>query len=471
MRYLIILLGLLLVEFAKAQQTEQWSLSQCIAYAREHALPIKQAKVGVQQARVNKQVAIESRMPSFNLATNYGIRFGRTIDPTTNAFETATLNTNGISLNSGMILYNGGRLNSLVRQGELDVQSSLLDVEQAINDLSLEISSLYLTAALSKEALRLAENNLAFSREQLAAMESLVKNEARAEGDLYEMQSQVAINEQAVVSARNAVGINLLNLAQVMTLSDDLSIDVAVENMEPDESILAYSAGAILQHALSAQPQIRASLIRQQSALEGQKIAKSAYYPTLTIFGNLNTNYSSLSRKVDGFENKLSPPAPVFINGELSTIEFFQVSPILINNPYFNQINENLGVGVGVQLSVPIYDQGRIRADVNRARLQSQLAEVADQQVRQQLKNAVERSLADALAAKSTYESALKTLAFNDRAFQDAQRRYDHGTISLFEYNTVRNRLQSAEIDWLRSKYEYIFRLEVVKFYAGKTDF
>jgi outer membrane protein TolC len=41
------------------------------------------------------------------------------------------------------------------------------------------------------------------------------------------------------------------------------------------------------------QPGIQAAGFRVNSAKEGIAIAKSAYYPTLSVFANLNSSYSS----------------------------------------------------------------------------------------------------------------------------------------------------------------------------------
>jgi outer membrane protein len=455
-----------------ASSQTKWSLAQCVQYARENSLIVQQTSGNVRLAEINRLNAIESRNPSFNFATNYGFRFGRTIDPTTNAFENAALNTNGFSINSGMVLFNGNRLNNTVKRTGLELEASKKDLEQINLDLSLDVVTAYLNILLSKEALRIAENNLAFSRQQLQQIQVLVSNGARPPGDQYELESQVLLDEQNLVTVSNGLTLGLLSLTQLMQLEFFDGFDIQDMALSPEEGILAMDKNQIYERALKAQPGVLAANFRLESSIYGTKIAKSAYYPTLTIFANLNTNYSSLSRKIDRLEPVLSPSTPVLINGELSTVEFFQLSPVLINNPYVNQLNENLGVGVGVQLSVPIYDQGRIRADVNRAHVQEQISGIQQKQVQQQLRNNVERAAADAIAARASYLAAEKALRAAERAFQDSEKRYSGGAISLFEFNSIRNRYLNAQVSASRSKYDYIFRLKVLEFYSGnQLDF
>ncbi len=460
-----VLISFLLPQVVSAQN--KWSLKECIIHARENSLIILQARANSRLAEVNRLAAQEVRYPSLNFSTNYGLRFGRTIDPTTNAFETSTLNTNGLSLNTSWLLYNGNRINHTIFQSKLDLEATRKDQEQISNDLSLEISSLYLTILLAKENLSVAENNLALTKNQFEQIDILVRNGARSIGEKYEAESQLLLQEQIVINSQNAVMMSLLNLAQLLQLEDYSVFDIEDIDIEIDESVLSLAVPQIYNAALTTQPQIAAAKYRIQSSQYSSKIAKSGYYPTIALFANLNTNYSSLSRQIDRLEPTMSSPTPVIINGELSTVEYFQFSPIFINNPYFNQLEQNFGVGVGIQLNLPIYDNGRIRAGVNRAHVQEQLSEIQSEQIQQQLRNNVERAVADAIAARASYLATIKNVAAAERSFFDVQKRYDSGTSSLFEFNTIQFRYQNAQVESVRAKYDYIFKLKIIEFYSG----
>lgn len=465
------ILGVIILLFISNSTFAQnkWSLEECIDHARENSLVILQARANSRLADINRTALQEVRYPSLNFSTNYGLRFGRTIDPTTNAFETSTLNTNGLSLNTNWLLYNGNRINHLVYQSKLDLEATRKDQEQISNDLALEISSLYLTILLAKENLSVAENNLALSKNQFEQINILVRNGARAIGEKYEAESQLLLQEQIVINSQNAVMMGLMTLAQLLQIEDFNLFDIEDIDIEIDESALSLALPQIYNSALSTQPQIAAAKLRVQSSQYSSKIARSEYYPTIALFANLNTNYSSLSRQIDRLEPTMSSPTPVIINGELSTVEYFQFSPIFINNPYFNQLEQNFGMGVGIQLNLPIYDNGRIRAGVNRAHVQEQLSEIQSEQIQQQLRNNVERSVADAIAARASYQAALKNIAAAERSFFDVQKRYNSGTSSLFEFNSIQFRYQNAQVESVRAKYDYIFKLKIIDFFSGKS--
>ncbi len=439
----------------------------CIDYALENSIAIKQAQVNVRSAQVNRRAAVESRYPSLNLSTNGGLNFGRTIDPTTNSFETQTLGSNSVSINTGMLLFDGNRINNTVKQANLDIQASQKDLETAANDLALQVAQTYLTALLNLENVDLARANLEQINQQVNQTRRLVDSGARASGELYEILSQQATSEQNLVIAENNYVFSLLDLKQLLLLSDNYVFEIERPEISDDIPHPVFTSDATYNYAVQNQPQIAAGNLKLESARIGESIAKAGYYPTLSIFGQLNTFYSSLARRVDGFNQVLSPPTTIVFNGISQEIQFFNQVPIFSNQSYFNQFNENLGVGVGVQLAVPIYDNGRTRANVERARINQFTTSLQNEQLRQQLRNNVERAVTDANAGKTAFEAAKKSSEAAAIALRDAERRYEVGAANAFELTNAQTRVATTGQQQIIAKYEYIFRLKVVDFYSG----
>jgi len=456
----------LLCQSASGQQL--WDLRSCVEYAIENSLTLKQAHVSVKNAEINKQLAHESRFPSLSVNTSLGSSFGRTIDPTTNTFVVSSLYTNGISLNTGFVLYDGSRINNTVAQSKLDIKASQKERDEVANNLSLSVAQSYLNLLLAYDNLDAARANLELTQAQLTQTERLVRAGSLAVADLYEVESQLARNEQDLINAENNILIGKLELKQLMFLDPEEDFDIFRPDLDPDEFPLLSTSAEVYAAALQSQPQVEAGNYRLESARKGEKIAASGYYPTLSTFAQLNTNYSSLARSVDGFSIVQSPPTPVIIDGESRVIQFFQEVPNFSDQRYFDQLDRNLGVGVGVQLSIPIYSNGRTRLGVEQARLNSYNTEIQNEQIKQQLKNDVERALTDVRATRQNYQAAIKAVRAAERVMSDAERRYAAGAINSFEYTTAKTRYDSAVITQIIAKYEYIFRLKVVDFYLGR---
>lgn len=129
--------------------------TRCIRYAQDNNITIKQALANVRTAAISEKQAKASLLPNLSANINLGEQFGRTIDPTTNAFSTQATGYNSIGLNAGVNLFSGGLINHSIKQAGWDLKSAnTADAERTVNDLGLLIASGYLNILLSEEQLR-----------------------------------------------------------------------------------------------------------------------------------------------------------------------------------------------------------------------------------------------------------------------------------------------------------------------------
>lgn len=446
---------------------QKYDLSQCIDFGIENSLQIQQANYNVRNSEITRQLSVESRYPSLNFTSSLGGNYGRTIDPTTNTFVVSSLYTNGFSINSGFVLYNGNRINNTIKQARIDVDVAKKEREQAMNDLSLAIAQAYLNLLLAYDNFEAAEANLELTRQQLDQTQKLVDAGALPLADLLEVESQLAINEQDIVNANNNIILGKLELKQLMFMEPSTELEIVRPQLDNELEPPVIDPGEVFSAALQTQPEVAASELRIESAIKGEDIAKARWYPTISTFAQMNTNYSSIARTPTGFDIIQSPPTPVIIDGETSVIQFFQEVPTFDNQPYFDQLDRNLGFGLGIQVSMPLYNNGQTRLGVERARLNKYNTDLEFEQTKLQIKNDVERATADANAAWKSLMASNKALRAAERVLQDAGNRLAAGVINSFEYTNAKTRYDNAIINQLLAKYEYIFRLKVIDFYLG----
>ena len=462
--------GVLLVVAALRLPAQQaWSLEQCVEYATRNNLTIKQAQNQIRGAELTYTQSKFSRFPSLNGTTSGGMQFGRTIDPTTNSFDNQQIGFNSYGLNFGITVFAGSRINNAIRQGTLDLSASKLDAEQAVNDLGLSVATAYLNILLAEEQLGLARQRLNQSRLQLEQTEKLIDAGTRPVNERLNVLSQVAVDEQALIQAENAVSLNYLTLKQLLLLdpSQDLAIQKPEITIPVDINPDNFAPNELFVSSLSLQPNIKASEKRMESAKIGVDLAKAAHYPTLTFFGGLSTNYSSVSKQVDGYITQNFKQTVLF-NGQQVDFEVPQHIPLFSDNPYFNQLGENFGQNLGVSMSIPIYNNHRNKINVERARLNLITQEVSIEQVRQNLKTNIDRAIADARAAKRSLDAAQRAVDASSAAFENAQKRFDVGALNSLEYQTARNTMEQSKIDLVRARFQYFFNLKLVEFYQGK---
>ncbi len=475
LRKVTLLLTTALLAFT-AQAQESWSLEKCINYAQQNNLNVKQAQYQISNAELTLQGAKLNRMPSVNGSVRGVTQFGRTIDPTTNTFNNQQILSNTFSLDVNFTLYNGNRLNNLIKQGEVDLAAAKFDAQATINDISLNVSAAYLNILLAEEQLEIARKALEQSQQQLEQTDKLIQAGSLPENERLDILAQVAQNEQTIIDAQNLVVSNYLNLKQLLVLDPDeeFSIQRPAIEVPTTSNPSAYQLEEIYTTALSTQPQIKAGEFRLQSAALDEDIARAGLLPSLSFFGSVSSNYSSLAKDFANPDRSnemqvFGPPIEVMVNGTNTTVAFAEiVGTVFPDKAYFDQIEENFGQLVGLSLNIPIYNRGTSRIAMERARINVLNTEVTNKQVKNTLKTNVQRAIADAQSARESYNAAQRTVDAAQAAFDNAQKRFDLGAINNLEYSTSRNNLDRAKVDLVRAKYQYIFNLKVVDFYMGK---
>lgn len=462
-----------------AQDT--WTLERCIEYAQKNNTTIKQSQLQVTGAALGIKQAKASQLPNVGFNTNLGGNFGRSINPSTNQFETAAVGFNSGSINVNQVIYDGGRINNSIKQSKIDQEAAKADLEQTIQNISLSVAQSYLQILLGEEQLAASKKRLEQSRQQLDQIKKLAKAGSRPVNDTLEFDAQVARNIQSLVAAQNSVDIGYLTLKQLLELDPEVpfKIERPLINAPSSSDIENLSLRAVYNQAYSRQPQIKAGDLRLHSAELGADIAKSDRRPTIGLFANVSSNYTTIGELYDVTKRNATKdltilipnPNPVFINGNRVTMETeiktYSESQ-LVPNHYLRQMFRNFGQAVGLNIQVPIYDRGLTKIAVERARLAATSQQLQNQRTQQQLKSDIQSALANAKAAKKQYEAAEKSFNAAKNVYDNTEKKYKVGSANNFEVVAAKNNMDTAERDLILSKYDYIFKLKIIDFYQGR---
>ncbi len=455
---------------ASSVAQELWSLQRCVDYAIDHSLSLRQSKLDAQQSGINQQAAKQLRIPSFSASSDFNVSYGRQIDPTTNDFINQRFSSQNLSLSGGVLLFNGGRINDQIEQASLAVEASTLDVEQMQNDIALSVAQAYLQILFAQENHTNAQKSLELIRAQLDQMDKFINAGTRPQNARLDLLAQVAQRDQMVITTENDIIIAYLNLKQLLQLSEvaEFQIEVPDISLPSDYDIEVLDAQKVFNTALSWQPSIKAGALRRSYAELGVSLARTGMMPSLNIGGSIGSRYSSFARRQGSQIGTETMTQDIFLNGESVTLSFDQ--PIFGVNKvsYLDQLNENLAYGVGLGLSVPIYSQGRNKANLQLAQLDVVRTEIQTEQVKNQLKTDIQRAVADVKAGKKNYEAAQRTAEAMRAAYSDTDKRFGLGVANSLEFVTAQNNRDQAETDLIIAKFEYVFRLKVLDFYEGK---
>lgn len=461
---------LLFILFSVASQAqEEWSLLRCIDHAIENNLLIKQGEIGVDFAKVDETQSLHNRYPNLSFSSSLNSNFGRSTDPITNTNVTQNFISNNVSLSSGVVIFNGFRISNSIKRSKIDTEASKNDLEQTKRDISLNVANNYLSVLFADENLAIANSQLATSKEQLVQTQRLIDAGVRPANEALDILAQIANNEQIVIGAENSKEIALLGLKQLLRLDPDVSMTLIAPtdiNIESDPDVLTFTE--VYNSATKAQFSIRAADLRVESANLGEKIAKAGLLPSLSFGASIGSNYSNKGRRVtDTFATRFDEP--VYFNDVPGFLGRDGVGFNTENNPYLSQLDDNLSYGFGLSLNYPIYSNLTNKLGVERAKLTTLNLENQSEQVKDALKTTVQQALADARASKRKYNATQKSEDAQRASFNNAEKKFNAGTINTFEYVSIKNGLLEAEVNAVLAKYEYLFNMKVLDFYMGKT--
>jgi len=465
-RQLYILLFLLIASASQAQ--EEWSLLRCIEHAIENNLTIKQSELNVDFAKIDESQAKHNRYPSLNFGANLNSNFGRSTDPITNTNITQNFISNNLSLNSNVTIFNGFRISNTIKRSAVDTRANEYDLEQSKRDISLTVANNYLNVLLADENLRIAQSQLATSEEQLVRTQRLIDAGVRPANESLDILAQIANNEQLVIGAENSKEIGLLGLKQLLRLDPDVSMILTAPSnvkVESDPDVLTFNE--VYNSAIQAQYSIKAADLRVESAHLNEKISKAGLLPSLSFGASLGSNYSNKGlRAVDTFSFIFDED--VFFDGAPGVLGTNERGFTTEDNPYLSQLDDNLSYGFGISLNYPIYNNYVNKLGVERAKLNILNAQNLSEQARDGLKTTVQQALANAKASKRKLNASEKSVDAQRASFNNAEKKFNAGTINTFEYVNIKNALLEAEVNAVLSKYEFLFDMKVLDFYMGK---
>jgi outer membrane protein len=461
---LILLLGVFLTGLA--QQT--WSLEDCIQYAMENNIQIKQS---ILNTEYNENLLKQSRLgqvPNLNANSNYTYSWGRALDQTTYQFtDDQQINSISMGLSSSVNLFNGLRVRNTIQQNELNLMASYEDVQIIKNDISLMIAGAYLTILFNRELKAVTESQLEITGQQVERTLKMVDAGKLARGSYLEIQAQYASEEVNLVNADNQLAISLLNLQQILALPVDSAFDVSIPELDdPDNNVMVINAIDVYRIAEQSMPEIKSAELSTQSAEKGLKIAESGRYPQLFLSANYNTGYSDIRQQVIEVNNVQFPVGET-AGGE-AVLSYPSEVPVYGAYPFFEQIRDNTSAGLGLGLQIPIFNGWQVNTSIANARVALENSQLELQNKKNTLYATIQQAYADAMAALKKFSATEKALISMEESFKYTEKKFEVGLVNTVDYNTSKNQLTATQSDLLQAKYDFIFKINILNFYRGE---
>lgn len=437
MKKTVSIIFVLLFGITLQAQTKKWTLEEAVIYALENNISIKQSELDLEMTAIDKTDAVTNFFPNLNANSTFTSNTGASINPTTNLFETSTFSSFTVRVQSGVTLFDGLRNVRQLQRAKLNQVSAQYNLGKMKDDIALFVANSYLEVLFNKENLKVLQAQNRITREQLERTNALVDAGVVPRGDLLEIKSTDANEKQRIIIAENNIRIALISLAQTLLIKDYENFDIADADYElPLSTILNEPVSNIINKAKETRYEPKIAEQNLELAEKDLQIARGAYYPTLSAFIGVDSRWAGN--------------------------DFW-------DRNFWTQIDDNKGTGFGFQASIPIFNGLAARNNVKRSKINIERAELQKEQADLDLESNVYRAYMDVRGALSAYEAALVAEEAQELAFEFAEERFNEGLMNSFDVSQAKIRLENAQSEVVRAKYDYIFKLKLLELYFGIT--
>ena len=432
MRTITVILAMLAAGTLCAQTTSKvWTLEECIDYALEHNIEIKRQEMGVSNSEIGLSESRWDYAPSLSAGSSYSISSGRVLDQTTYEFiENNVVGSSSASVSGSMQVFSGMRRHYALKKAKASMKASLADLESVRQDIEMNVTAAYLQILCDQENLASAREMASMLESQMERTQTMVELGRVTEADLLQIRSQhyAALND--VAAAEGQCRLSRMELCQLLEIQD--WEDFKIEPMEVND----YDGMQLFPRtdsiSVESRPEFRSAEAGVEVARRNLQIARSSYYPTLSLSAGYGTSYSGARQKA--------------VQNPDGTYRYEAY-------PFFRQYLDNGSSYLSLSLNIPIFSGMTTRNSVRRAKNASIDAQYELQSLKKQLSREYEQALIEYHTSCRQYETAREQLAYAEEAARMMTEKYNLGKADFTSWNTAMTELAKAKYGLNNSAY------------------
>ena len=438
----IVLLSLLLTLQLSAQ--DRWTLDECVTYALNHNLQLKDLKYSAQAGKENYRQSIRNLLPNVNGESSYTINFGRSTDPFTNDVVTTDFFQNSFSLQSSIDLFQGFQKINSIKASKFLYKATQEETEQEKYLLAFRVMQAFTNIQFFEGLVTVSKEQLAVSQSNYDLVERQIELGLMAGADLYEAESLLLTDRLNLTQSENQLAAAKLALIQEMNLENQANIEIQSELMDEMESTdaMIVDSDSIYSEAKDFLPLIKAQELRAEAANKQVAVERGRLSPSLIAFAGVGTGYFERNR--DTLGNTL---------------------------PFREQFRDNTSQFIGVRLSVPITNGWSGRSRVKQAKIERERARNNLEIQEQVLFQTIQQLVQDYNSLLVELEQSAQNAEAQSLSFTIAQKRYEKGLINAIELFTAKNLFANAQNENLQVRLRSEVNKRTLDFYRGLPVF
>ena len=429
-------------------QEKTWSLEECITYAIDNNISIKQQVIQTEYQQNALDQSKLNLLPTVNGQASHNYSFNRTLDQTTYQYVNQNGQTEQFYLGGSLNLFNGLQNYNTIRKNKYQLMASEFDLQSIKDNISLSIALSYLQILLNNELVSATSGQLQITKDQIEKTRKMFEAGSVAKGSLLQIESQAASEELQLVNVENQRDISYLTLTQMLELKSPEGFKIVIPSINVDtNSIISGNIEDIFTQSQGLRPEIKSAEMNLSASDQELKIARGGRSPRLSMSPSVSTMYSNIRKKVLSID-------PI-------------TGPVYGDYPFSEQFSDNKNYGLGFSLNIPILNGWQVNKNIANSKLSIENNRYTLEAQKKQLYKNIQQAYADAVAALKKFSASMKAVAYSEESFRYMQQKFDLNMVTPVDYNTAKTDLLKAQSDMAQAKYEYIFKTKVLDFYKG----
>lgn len=432
LRSLCIILYCIILSVENSHAQLSRSLEECIAYALEQSLDMRYKEVEMEIKDQDRLMARKDRLPGVNGYTNLYSNFGHSQD----VFGTIQRNDNlnsSMGITADIMLYNFGVSKNNMRKATLEKDALNFEKEALKREITIQVTKAYLEMTLQNALVEVLDSAVLHADKLLIRATRTNDVGTVPLVDVYEARASLAREKQKREAAKVDWERARLKLAQLMRLTDEELLIIEQPIGLNIASTMELNRDFVIQDVLSQHP----ALMRYSTLVEGlnveRQLVRAQLYPTLKGSASVGSTYFNPLRSTN-------------------------------NNGFFRQAKDNFAQQVALTVNIPIFNKGRTRLQLKQIELQKRQVDLNHLKEKQGVEEQVKQIYLDFISNKQQYRSSEEVMIQTELAARLAQKSYEAGRSSIYDYNNSRQNFIQAQSDWIRAGYSVMFSYKMLKF-------
>ena len=417
----------------------QWTLKDCIDYALANNISLRKTKLQEYSALEDVKQSQSALLPSLSFSTSQNGTYrpwpeaGKaTVD---NGYVQSSIDkiyySGSYSVNGNWTVWNGGRNTNTVKLNKLAAEQARLDSAETANSIQEQIAQLYVQILYSNDAINVCKESLETSKINENRGKDMFEVGKISKADLAQLTAQRAQDEFNVIEAESNMRNYKRQLKQLLQITDDEEFDIAIPQTTDEMALCEIPAlNEVYAATLNIRPEIKNAKLGIESSDLSIKIAKAQKLPTIDLNAGVSTNTTTMS-----------------------------------DNKWGQQLKNNVNVGAGFTVSIPLFDNRSSKTAVNKAKIQREnyILELRDKQTT--LYSTVENYWLQAVINQNKFKAAKVSTESAKASYELLSEQFALGLKNIVELMTGKNNLLTAQQNELQSKYLAILNIDMLKFY------